>query len=67
MEPVRTALISLWLTIDDRRRRALTDDRGMTTEYAILIGLFSVAAVAIAGIIIVRATGWAESTPTPGG
>ena len=50
------------------------------SEYALLTVLWAralatriteeralVAAVAIAGIIILRATGWAENTPTPGG
>lgn len=67
MEPIRTALIAVWLIVDDRRRRALADDRGMSTEAAIITGLFAVLAVAVAGVITVRAMGWANSTPQPGG
>jgi hypothetical protein len=67
VEPIRTALIAVWLTIDDRRRRALSDDRGMSTEAAIITGLFAALAVAVAGVITVRAMGWANSTPQSGG
>ena len=67
MEPIRTTLIAVWLTIDDRRRRALSDDRGMSTEAAIITGLFAALAVAVAGVITVRAMGWANSTPQSGG
>jgi hypothetical protein len=67
VEPIRTALIAVWLTIDDRRRRALADDRGMSTEAAIITGLFAALAVAVAGVITVRAMGWANSTPQSGG
>jgi hypothetical protein len=67
MDPVRTALISLWLAIDERRRQAGTDDRGMTTEMAIVTGLLAAAALVITGIVVARATGWAESIPQPGG
>jgi len=67
VEPIRTALIAVWLTIDDRRRQALSDDRGMSTEAAIITGLFAALAVAVAGVITVRAMGWANSTPQSGG
>ncbi len=66
MDLVRTALISLWLTIGERRRQATDDDRGMTTEMAIVTGLLAAAALVITGIVVARATGWAESIPEPG-
>jgi hypothetical protein len=67
MHRVRTALISLWLTVDERRRLAAADDGGFSTEWTIITGLVAVAAVVIAGIVINRATGWANSIPQPGG
>lgn len=67
MDPVRTALISLWLTVDERRRQAGADDRGMTTEMAIVTGLLAAAALVVTGIVVARATGWANSIPQPGG
>jgi len=67
MDPVRTALISLWLSIQERSRQAFFDDRTATTEMAIVTGLLAAAALVITGIVIARATGWANSIPQPGG
>jgi len=67
MDPVRTALISLWLSNQERSHQASADDRGMTTEMAIVTGLLAAAALVITGIVIARATGWANSIPQPGG
>ena len=50
------------------RARARRDDRGaFTTETAIITGILAALAVAVGGIIVARATGWAESIPGTGG
>lgn len=59
--------LNLAAIVTDRCLVARDDDRGMTTETAIVTGLMAVGAVAIAGIVIARATGWANSIPMPGG
>ena len=47
---------------------ARSDDRGaFTTETAIITGILAALAVAVGGIIVARATGWAESIPGTGG
>jgi hypothetical protein len=58
--------MQLWL--DDLTRTARTDDRGaMSTEAAIVTALLAAGGVGIVGLIVARATGWAEAIPGAGG
>jgi hypothetical protein len=58
--------IGAWLAV--RTAAARADDRGaFTTETAIITGILAALAVAIGGIIVTRANGWAESIPGAGG
>jgi hypothetical protein len=48
----------------DARVAAPRDDRGaMTTEAALITALLAGGAVTVLGIVVARATGWAESIP----
>ena len=58
--------IGAWLVA--RTAAARADDQGaFTTETAIITGILAALAVAVGGIIVARATGWAESIPGTGG
>ena len=58
--------IGAWLAV--RTAGARSDDRGaFTTETAIITGILAALAVAIGGIIVGKATGWANSIPGTGG
>ena len=58
--------IGAWLAV--HTAAAHDDDRGaFTTETAIITGILAALAVAVGGIIVARATGWAESIPGTGG
>jgi hypothetical protein len=62
--------IGAWLAVHTAAARdaARDDDRGaFTTETAIITGILAALAVAVGGIIVARATGWAESIPGTGG
>lgn len=49
----------------ERLKEAKNDDRGATPGEIAFIALLTVAAVTVAGILVVKMTNWANSTPDP--
>jgi hypothetical protein len=50
-----------------RVRHARRDDRGMTTETAIITAILAGLALAVTAVIVARANGWAGGIPSYGG
>ena len=50
-----------------RVRDARQDDRGMTTETAIITAILAGLALAVTAVIVARANGWAGGIPSYGG
>jgi hypothetical protein len=50
-----------------RVRDAPQDDRGMTTETAIITAILAGLALAVTAVIVARANGWAGGIPSYGG
>jgi hypothetical protein len=51
----------------ERVRHARRDDRGMSTETAIITAILAGLALAVTAVIVARANGWAEGIPSYGG
>jgi hypothetical protein len=50
-----------------RLRQAQSDDRGMSTETAIITAILAGLALAVTAVIVARANGWAGGIPSYGG
>jgi hypothetical protein len=50
-----------------RLRDARQDERGMSTETAIITAILAGLALGVTAVIVARANGWAEGIPTYGG
>ena len=48
-------------------RQARRDDRGMTTETAIITAILAGLALGVTAVIVARANGWAGGIPSYGG